>query len=279
MLSQKEIHALMRTIEQAYQCRISIVAGHKIPQFTSNFPDFDTLHLAPVCKWVKKDYNGMCAVYDLQDVSKHAELVKGAFYKVCPFGCMDLVGTVNVPGMQSFQIFAGVFRERKDLPETALVYSKRFYTPFNAQDFRALSDEEFVKLPILMNMLTREIADLFIRQQKTKKEADPKEIVTSFINAHFRDNISLSDIAEKLGWSDSHTTVQIRRMFGKTFIQMLTERRLENVKWLLRNRTLYSISNIAVYSGFHNIPYFHRVFLRNVGVTPAEYRRNSTATP
>ena len=158
-----------------------------------------------------------------------------------------------------------------------MIYPNRVYTPYDARDFRPLSDAEFAALPLLMNMLTREMTELFKSQLETKKEADPREIVEDCINTDFRNDISLSELAAKLGWSDSHTTVRIRQMFGKTFVQMLTERRLENAKWLLRNKALYSIAKIAMVSGFRSVPYFHRVFLRAEGMTPAEFRRKTVS--
>ena len=147
MLSQEEIHALMRTIEQAYQCRICIIDGNGLHQFSSNFPDFDTVHLAPVCTWMQCAHDGLCRTSDDLVVSKHADSVKDAFYKVCPAGCMEIVGTVDVPGMGRFQLFAGVFRAREDLPENAMIYPNRVYTPYDARDFRPLSDAEFAALP------------------------------------------------------------------------------------------------------------------------------------
>ena len=279
MLSQTEIHALMRTIEQAYRCRICIVDGNKNPLFCSNFPDFDTVHLAPFCNWIKKHvHDGLCREFDYLAVSKHSDSVKDAFYKICPAGCMEIVGSVNVPGMRRFQLFAGVFQARKDLPENAMICPNRITTPYKTQDFRALSDAEFASLPVLMNMLTREMTELFKSQLETQEESDPREIIEDCINANFRQNISLSDLAAKLGWSDSHTTVRIRKMFGKTFTRLLTERRLENAKWLLRNKSLFTISKIALVSGFRSTPYFHRVFLRAEGVTPSEFRRKAGKT-
>ena len=70
----------------------------------------------------------------------------------------------------------------------------------------------------------------------------------------------------------------VRKMYGKTFTQLLTERRLENAKWLLRNKALFTISKIAMVSGFRSTPYFHRVFLRAEGVTPSEFRRKAGKT-
>lgn len=273
MLSQREICLLMRMIERTYRCRICIIDGAGNYLFSTHFPEIDTAHLANICQRANRDAQSLCRLCDDIAAGQHAETVRHAFYKLCPYGCMEIVGTVSVPGMKPFQIFAGVFQAHGDLPEDSLLYPGKQLAASGSKEIGKLTDEEFSELPVLMDMLTREISLLFEKHlSEGAGDNDPKQRIMDYINGNFRENLSLSAIASKLGWSDSHTTVRIRRMFGKSFIQMLNERRIENAKWLLRNRTLYPISKIAEVSGFHSVPYFYRVFLRLTGMSPTRYR-------
>ncbi len=273
MLSQKEIYLLMRMIERTYRCRICIIDGAGNSLFSMHFPEIDTTHLADICQRADREPQSLCRLCDDIAAGQHAETVRHAFYKVCPYGCMEIVGSVAVPGMKPFQIFAGMFQVRGDLPEDSLSYPGKQLSASGSEKIGKLTDEEFSELPALMDMLTREITLLFEKHlSEGSGDDDPKQRIRDYINGRFRENLSLSDIASKLGWSDSHTTVRIRRMFGKSFIQMLNERRIENAKWLLRNRTLYSIAKIARVSGFRSSSYFYRVFLRFTGMSPTRYR-------
>jgi len=282
MMTRDEIYLLIRIIERTYQCRVCIIDGDGNYLFSTNFPEIDTAHLGELCRWCAKLHLPYCRDCDDLAAGQHAETVKTAFYKICPYGCMEIVGSVSLPGVKRFQIFAGIFKPRSDLPENALVFSQKMVSPFDGH-FRELSDAEFAELPVLWNMLIREITLFFEKKMVDDKlPPDPKDVITDYINGRFRKNISLSELAAKLGWSDSHTTVRIRKMFGKTFVRMLNERRIENAKWLLRNKYQMPVSGIAKVSGFRSGPYFYRIFSRFTGMTPMEYRnsgKKSSDTP
>ena len=284
MLQRDEIHLLIRTIERIYQCRVCIIDGDGNYLFSMNFPDTDTAHMGELCKGCIKKYGGECRNWDDPACSAHAEKERKPFYTVCPFGGMSLVGIVDIPGMRRFCVFCGVFQPRAQLSDNALVSKKQIPPPFRVT-LRELTDREFEELPLLWNILMQELS-CFLESQLAMKEKlsgarknfqSPEAFIRDYINGYFRRNISLADLAEKLGWTRSHTAFRVRKIFGKTFVRLLNERRIENVKWLLRNNYPRSLSFLAKVSGFPSPPYFFRVFRQYTGISPKEYQRQENA--
>lgn len=82
---------------------------------------------------------------------------------------------------------------------------------------------------------------------------------------------SLTQVAEGLHCDVSWLSREIRRRTGRTFTELLQERRLNQAAWMLKN-TREKVSDIAVSVGYENISYFHRIFARRFGCSPKKYR-------
>ena len=63
----------------------------------------------------------------------------------------------------------------------------------------------------------------------------------------------------------------IKKTSGKTFKDLLIEKRLGQACYLLKNTSL-AVNDIAYSVGYENTSYFHRAFREKYGVTPKHYR-------
>ena len=70
----------------------------------------------------------------------------------------------------------------------------------------------------------------------------------------------------------------IKRRTGRTFRDLLQEKRLSQACYLLENTHL-TISDIAALIGYSNNSFFHRLFRRRYGVSPREYRLQAASQP
>lgn len=82
---------------------------------------------------------------------------------------------------------------------------------------------------------------------------------------------SLTEISEALHYDTAWLSREIKRRTGKTYTELLQERRLSQAAWLLRN-TRQKVSDIALSVGYENISYFHRIFTVRFGMSPRKYR-------
>ena len=79
-------------------------------------------------------------------------------------------------------------------------------------------------------------------------------------------------LCEDLAISVSYFSSAFKLYTGKTFIEFLTERRIEEAKMLLSHSNL-KIYEIALKCGYRDSGYFTSIFKKNVHMTPKEYAR------
>ena len=96
------------------------------------------------------------------------------------------------------------------------------------------------------------------------------------INTRLYSNIKVKEIAEELFVSENYLIEEYKRVYGKTPLQDLNEKRIEIIKNLLKNTDM-SISDISRKLHFNNEHYFSTFFKNHTGMTPTQYR-NERAT-
>ena len=82
---------------------------------------------------------------------------------------------------------------------------------------------------------------------------------------------SFGELAEQLHYDASWLSREIKRKTGKTYTQLVQEKRLAQAAFLLKN-TDRNIADISVAVGYENISYFHRIFAQTYGKSPKHYR-------
>ena len=102
--------------------------------------------------------------------------------------------------------------------------------------------------------------------------------VFQYIHQHSAETVSLREMAALINLSESAFCKFFRRTTGKTFSDYLSDIRIGHACHLL-SESDDTISEIAYRSGFENLTYFNRVFLRKKGVRPREFRKGINGTP
>ncbi len=85
---------------------------------------------------------------------------------------------------------------------------------------------------------------------------------------------TLGGIRNLCGRSKEHICRAFRKHLGITPSQLINEYRLERADRLLRF-TNQTVSEISSSTGFNNISYFNRIFLKKHGTSPLQYRKLS----
>ncbi len=82
---------------------------------------------------------------------------------------------------------------------------------------------------------------------------------------------SFAEVVDQLHYDASWLSREIKRKTGKTYTQLVQEKRLAQAAFLLKN-TDRNVSDISVAVGYENISYFHRIFTGAYGKSPKHYR-------
>ena len=104
---------------------------------------------------------------------------------------------------------------------------------------------------------------------KSSRECDQ---VRRYIDNHFKENLSLDQLAGLAHVSKYYLSHAFRREFGDSPINYLINRRIQESRFLLRE-TDHTLSQIAEILGFSSLSYFSQCFRRAEGMSPLEYRR------
>lgn len=82
---------------------------------------------------------------------------------------------------------------------------------------------------------------------------------------------SLTEIARELHYDLYWLSREIKRRTGKTYKELLQEKRLTQAAYFLKHTTLH-VDEIGDAVGYSNLSYFHRIFQEKYGLSPKKYR-------
>ncbi|MEK6795499.1 MAG: AraC family transcriptional regulator [Spirochaetota bacterium] len=127
---------------------------------------------------------------------------------------------------------------------------------------------------LLVTIVRAYDADVTVRSRNadTRKSHAIVDVI-SFVTGNFRQHLTLESIvSEHTDMTKEYFCVLFKRATGKTFVQHLTDLRLEHAKKLLTSASL-SVTEVCFDSGFNDLSHFERIFRRNVGVSPRQFQR------
>ena len=109
--------------------------------------------------------------------------------------------------------------------------------------------------------------------KNNRKAIDKMKIILKYVENNYANKITISEIADVIGFSESHFMRYFKETMGTSFIEYLKDYRLTMAARLLQSSE-DSILNISAEVGFDNLSYFNRSFKARYGITPRQYRKN-----
>ena len=122
---------------------------------------------------------------------------------------------------------------------------------------------------------------LFHQQAAAEPEQQEQRVITGltrYLQEHLAEDVSLSVLAEEFHLNAQYISQLFKSEIGVNFLAYLTNIRMEQAKKLLLSSSL-SIAEVSEQSGYADYRVFTKVFKKNEGITPSQYRRDFLELP
>ncbi len=125
-------------------------------------------------------------------------------------------------------------------------------------------------------LIFKELLVSFVRlftAEKQEAGSDTVALAKEILESSTNKELSLDSLAETCGVSSSHLCRIFKKATGRTISQYFNALKVDLACKLLAESNL-SIEEVAFESGFNNPSYFFRVFKKQTGKLPLDWRRN-----
>ncbi|MDY3026658.1 MAG: helix-turn-helix domain-containing protein [Candidatus Faecivicinus sp.] len=119
-----------------------------------------------------------------------------------------------------------------------------------------------------------ELTDFCLNRENGREMSTDEKVAYAldYIREHFNERIVINDLAAHLDMSPSYFSSIFKEKVGQSTMQYITGLRMERAREYLES-TDQSVAVIAQDVGYEDIQYFFRVFKKNAGITPLQYRQ------
>ena len=113
-----------------------------------------------------------------------------------------------------------------------------------------------------------------LRPERSDKESENRiNLITGYIETHILD-AKLEEISALLNYSTVYTSGLIKKLTGKTFSELLQDKRCAVSAKLLKETDM-PIDQIIYSVGYENESFFRKIFKDKYGESPLKYRKNN----
>lgn len=109
-------------------------------------------------------------------------------------------------------------------------------------------------------------------------QKDDAMLLKSYIDAHFEEKLTTDSLCAALNVGKTKLYEFCSKQHQLTPMQLITNRRMDAARDMLEN-SKQNIRDIAVLVGIPDENYFTKVFKKNEGMTPSQYRKAATNVP
>lgn len=113
-------------------------------------------------------------------------------------------------------------------------------------------------------------SDIVIRDSKNVRNIEME--IKSYIKEHLADNIKCSDISDELHFNSNYLMRVFKKETGMSILEYVILARVEAAKKILKGTRL-PIKDVAELVGYQDSVYFTKIFHKETGLTPSEYRK------
>ncbi len=156
--------------------------------------------------------------------------------------------------------------------------SSRMLRVFTSNDPLKDLHAELIIKELVLCLLRLQYQNTLAEDAAHNPNSHPFAAVLRFIQENLTDNIRIEELCRIAHMSKSRFYRLFTDHTGMTPLQMIQEQRIRHAKHLLRSPDV-NIKEVAYAAGFNDPNYFSRMFKKQEGMTPRQYRRRNLAQP
>lgn len=168
----------------------------------------------------------------------------------------------------------------KDIYNKLVIYLINFSQNHNLNFTKDLNENSIFNTIIKSNnifeikhYILEFIDDIFLLLSEKAIYNEPALNVIKYINKHYNSyELSLEDISKNTFLTPAYICVIFKDFTGKTVNKYITEFRITKAKELLKDSNI-KMNDIALKVGYRDGNYFAKIFKKETGYSPSEYRR------
>ncbi len=193
-----------------------------------------------------------------------------------------LITDISMPNLTGLEMIQNI---KKEFPSLQIIVLTAFRDFDYAREAIRLGVLRYLLKPSKMDELTNAIIEAVEKLDAiyngSGKSAVEEVVYDSvivnntitFIRSNYEKKLTLKLLADEVYVSEWHLSRLIKKYTDKKINDIINEIRVDKAKELLKNPYL-KINDIAISTGFNDTPNFSKVFKRQTGITPNEYRKN-----
>ena len=204
---------------------------------------------------IKKIINGIKAGEEDEVISCTGEILRAA--------------TINTYSFKQLKenIYQFMILCMKEINRHYINLESAAYTRISMDEVAGLRDHMAVETYIRLHL--KAVLDEVGELNKEKSSQIVKRAL-NYIGINYKNNIMLEHVAKELDISPFYLSRMLKKCTGKNFTDLLSEKRVEEAKKLLRGNQ--SVKEITYEVGFNSQNYFSKIFKKYENCTPTEYR-------
>ncbi len=266
-IRKQKLHILANDFYRATGIQLSILDGERSCIVSAGVTEHHFCNMIQSLRGGESCIDSDKRILDKCTISKKPEM------HVCHAGLVDIAAPILCGEEICGYIILG--RMRRDIS----LYSLGNYYPVNIRESLLLayksipiySEERVMSLMSLVSMLASYI---ILNDLMTGETDELSECITKYIRENLHKSISVDEICRHVGISKNTLHRNMRRCKGVSLGEYILSERLSLAKRLLLN-TEEPISSVCEQVGYSDASYFCKIFKRNVGISPLQYRKNN----
>ena len=196
----------------------------------------------------------------------------------CHAGLMEMIFPIVYDGVLIAYIQIGQFRDAEQVYSSADRLSEiaeRYGLSFERlrmlyEELPIVSEEKLNSLCNIINILVKSFwVDGLITYNRSMLSVK----IERYIEDHLSENVGLNEICSKFYLSKNAAYRLFRNEFQTTVNDFIIKKRLKRAQELLQSDPDLNITQISYLCGFSDYNYFIRLFKKQVGKTPLQFRK------